>query len=110
VRTRTFVGRVAPCYGWTAFAACAVGILGSISGEATGEGVAASKLEAQPYAAAGLGVLSRWFFVDDLLFVRANVDALFPITRTGFDVGDRRVWTVPVLAAAGTVAIGARLP
>jgi hypothetical protein len=35
---------------------------------------------------------------------------LFSITRTGFDVGDRRVWTVPVFAAAGTLALGARLP
>jgi len=110
VRTSTIVGRVAPCYGWTAFAACAVGTIGTVSGEATGEGVASSKLESQLYAAAGLGVVSRLFVVDDLLFVRANVDALFSITRTGFDVGDRRVWTVPVFAAAGTIALGARLP
>jgi hypothetical protein len=109
VRTRTIVGRVAPCYGWTAFSACAVGVVGSISGEAIGA-VASSKLEAQPYAAAGLGVLSRVFVVDDLLFVRASVDALFSITRTGFDVGDRRVWTVPVFAGAATIALGARLP
>lgn len=110
VRTRAIVGRVAPCYGWTAFSVCAVGVAGSLSGEAVGAGTVASRIEAQPYAAAGLGVLSRFFFVDDLLFVRASVDALFTITRAGFDVGDRRVWTVPVLAAAGTLAIGARLP
>jgi hypothetical protein len=110
VRTRTLAGRVAPCWGWTVFSACAVGVAGSVSGEAVGDGVAASRLEAQPYAAAGLGVLSRLFFVDDLLFVRGSVDALFSITRTGFDVGDRRVWTVPVFAAAGTLALGARLP
>jgi hypothetical protein len=109
VRTRTIVGRVAPCYGWTAFSACAIGVIGSISGEAIGD-VASSKLEAQPYAAAGLGVLSRFFVVDDLLFVRASIDAFLSITRTGFDVGDRRVWTVPAFAAAGTLALGARLP
>lgn len=110
VRTRTIVGRLAPCHGWTAFSACAVGVVGSVSGEAVGEAVASSKLEAQPYAAAGLGVVTRLFFVDDLLFVRASVDALLSITRTGFDVGDRRVWTVPAFAAAGTIALGARLP
>lgn len=110
VRTRTIVGRLAPCYGWTAFSACAVGVVGSVSGEAVGGGIASSKLEAQPYAAAGLGVLSRFFFVDDLLFVRVSVDALLSITRTGFDVGDRRVWTVPAFAGTGTIALGARLP
>lgn len=110
VRTRTIAGRVAPCWGWTAFSACAVGIIGSVSGEAVGDGIASPRLEEQAYAAAGLGMISRLFFVDDLLFVRASVDALFSITRTGFDVGDRRVWTVPVFAAAGTLALGARLP
>ena len=110
VRTRTIAGRVAPCYGWTAFSMCAVGVVGSVSGEAVGDGIASSRLEAQPYAAAGLGVLSRFFVVDDLLFVRASVDAFLSITRTGFDVGDRRVWTIPAFAAAGTIALGARLP
>jgi hypothetical protein len=110
VRTQTILGRIAPCYGWTAFSACAVGVVGSISGEAVGAGVASSRLEGQPYAAAGLGVLSRFFFVDDLLFVRASIDAFLSITRTGFDVGDQRVWTMPAFAAAGTIALGARLP
>lgn len=110
VQTRTIAGRIAPCWGWVAFSACAVGVVGSVSGEAVGDGVASSRLEAQPYAAAGLGVLSRFFVVDDLLFVRASIDALLSITRTGFDVGDRRVWTVPPFAATGTIALGARLP
>lgn len=110
VRTRTMVGRLAPCWGWIEFSACAVGVVGSVSGEAVGEGIASSKLEAQPYAAAGLGILSRVFFIDDLLFVRASVDVLLSITRTGFDVGDRRIWTVPAFAGAATIAVGARLP
>lgn len=110
VRTRTVAGRIAPCHGWTAFSMCAVGIVGSVSGEAVGDGIASSRLEAQPYAAAGLGALSRFFVVDDLLFVRASVDVFLSITRTGFDVGDRRVWTIPAFAAAGTIALGARLP
>jgi hypothetical protein len=92
------------------FSACAVGVVGSISGEATGEGIASSTLAAEPYAAAGIGALSRFFVVDDLLFIRASIDALLSITRTGFDVGDRHVWTVPAFAAAGTIAFGARLP
>lgn len=110
VRTRLVHGRLAPCYGWPVLAGCIVAAVGSVSGEAVGEGVASSRLAGQLYAAGGLGALSRFFVVDDLLFVRASIDLLFAATRAGFDVGDRRVWTVPVVSAAGGLALGVRLP
>jgi hypothetical protein len=110
VRARLAHGRLAPCYGWTVLAGCLVAAVGSVSGEAVGEGVTSSRLAGQPYAAAGVGAVSRLFLVDDLLFVRASVDVLLAVTRAGFDVGDRRVWTVPIVSAASTLALGVRLP
>ena len=110
VRTRLVHGRLAPCYGWTVLAGCLVATVGSVSGEAVGDGVVSSRLEGQLHAAGGVGLLSRVFLVDDVLFVRASVDLLFAATRAGFDVGDRRVWTVPVVSAAGALALGVRLP
>jgi hypothetical protein len=110
VRTRLVHARLSPCYGLVVVAGCFVGTVGSVSGEATGLGVASSRLAGQLHAAGGVGVLSRLFFVDDVLFVRASVDLLFSISRAGFDVGDRRVWTVPPAWVAGTLGLGARLP
>lgn len=110
VRTRLVHGRLAPCYGWAVLAGCVVAAVGSVSGEAVGEGVASSRLAGQLYAAGGVGLLSRVFVLDDLLFVRASIDLLFAATRAGFDVGERRVWTVPQASAAGALALGVRLP
>lgn len=110
VRTRLVHGRLAPCYGWVVLAGCVVAAVGSVSGEAVGDGVVSSRLAGQLYAAGGVGVLSRVFVVDDLLFARASLDLLFAATRAGFDVGERRVWTAPVVSAAGAVALGVRLP
>jgi hypothetical protein len=110
IRTRLVHGRLAPCYGWTVLAGCVVAAVGSVSGEAVGEGVASSRLTGQLYAAGGPGLLSRVFVLDDLVFVRASIDLLFAATRAGFDVGDRRVWTVPVVSGAGALALGVRLP
>ncbi|MBX3261156.1 MAG: sigma-70 family RNA polymerase sigma factor [Labilithrix sp.] len=97
VRTRLVHGRLAPCYGWVVLAGCVVAAVGSVSGEAVGDGVVSSRLAGQLYAAGGVGVLSRVFVVDDLLFARASLDLLFAATRAGFDVGERRVWTAPVV-------------
>lgn len=110
VRTRLVHGRLAPCYGWVVLAGCVVAAVGSVSGEAVGDGVVSSRLAGQLYAAGGVGVLSRLFVVGDLLFARASLDLLFAATRAGFDVGERRVWTVPVVSAAGALSLGARLP
>ena len=110
VRTRLVHGRLAPCYGWVVLAGCVVAAVGSLSGEATGDGVVSSRLAGQLYAATGVGLVSRVFVVEDLLFVRASVDLLLAVTRAGFDVGDRRVWTVPIASAASTISIGVRLP
>jgi hypothetical protein len=110
VRTRLVHGRVAPCYGWVVLAGCVVAAVGSVSGEATGDGVVSSRLAGQVYAATGVGLLSRVFVVDDLLFIRASVDLLLAVTRAGFDVGERRVWTVPFASAASTISFGVRLP
>jgi hypothetical protein len=110
VRTRLVYGRIAPCYGWEVLSACFVAAVGSVSGEATGARVASSQLDGQVYAAGGVGALSRLFFIGDRLFVRASIDLLFAATRVGFDVGDRRVWTLPVVSAASVVGFGARLP
>jgi hypothetical protein len=110
VRTRLVHGRLAPCYGWVVLSGCVVAAVGSVSAEAIGDGVTSSRLAGQLYAATGVGVLSRVFVVDDLLFVRASVDLLLTVTRAGFDVGDRRVWTVPSVSAASTLALGVRLP
>jgi hypothetical protein len=110
VRTRLVHGRLAPCYGWGVLAGCVVAAIGSVSGEAVGDGVASSRLDGQLYAAGGVGALSRVFVVEDVLFVRAAIDLLFAATRAGFDVGDQRVWTVPIVSAAGAIALGVRLP
>jgi hypothetical protein len=110
VRTRLVHGRMAPCWGIPLLAGCVVVDLGSVSGEAVGERVTASRLEAQFYAAAGIGILSRVFLVRDVLFLRGAIDLLSALTRAGFDIGEKRVWTVPVGSAAGTIALGVRLP
>jgi hypothetical protein len=110
VRTRLVYGRVAPCYGWEVLSACFVAAVGSVSGEATGDGVASSSLDGQVYAAGGFGALSRIFVVSDRVFLRAAIDILFPVSRVGFDVGDLRVWTVPLVSAASVVGVGVRLP
>ncbi len=110
VRTRLVYGRIAPCYGWEVLSACFVAAVGSVSGEATGDRIASSHLDGQLFAAGGVGALSRLFVVRDRVFVRASVDLLFAATRVGFDVGDQRVWTLPLASAAGVVGIGARLP
>lgn len=110
VRTRLVHARFAPCWGALLLSGCIVAAVGSVSAEAVGARVVASRLEAQLFAAGGVGLLSRAFFVDDLLFVRASVDVLFAATRVGFDVGTARVWTVPVVAGAGALALGVRLP
>ena len=110
IRTRLVHGRLAPCYGWVVLSGCVVAAVGSVSAEAVGDGVTSSRLAGQLYAATGVGVLSRLFVVDDLLYVRASVDLLLSVTRAGFDVGDQRVWTVPAFSAASTVALGVRLP
>ncbi len=110
VRTRLVYGRIAPCYGWEVLSACFVAAVGSVSGEATGERVASSQLGGQVFGAGGIGALSRLFFLGDRVFVRAAFDLLFAATRVGFDVGERRVWTLPVASAAGVIGLGARLP
>lgn len=110
VRTRLVHGRVAPCYGWDVLSGCVVAAVGSVSGEAVGDGVASSRLDGQLYAATGVSALSRVFVIDDVLFVRASADLLLSITRAGFDVGDRRVWTVPAVSAVGALALGVRVP
>jgi hypothetical protein len=110
VRTRLVHSRVAPCWGALLLSGCVVVDVGGVSAEAVGPRVTDSRLEAQFYAAGGLGILSRVFVLDDLLFVRASIDLLFAATRAGFDVGTARIWTVPVVSAAGTVAVGVRLP
>jgi hypothetical protein len=110
VRTRVVHARFAPCWGALVLSECLVADVGSVSAEAVGPRVLDSRLEAQFYAAGGLGFLSRVFVVDDLLFVRASIDLLFAATRAGFDVGPERVWTVPVVSAAGALALGVRLP
>jgi hypothetical protein len=109
VRTRLVYGRLAPCYGLLVISGCAAFAIGSVSGEATGEGVASSRIDGQVYAAGGPGVLSRVPF-GDIVFVRAAIDFLFAFSRVGFDVGDRRVWTLPAVSAAATLGVGARLP
>jgi len=110
VRTRLVYGRIAPCYGREVLSACFVAAAGSVSGEATGTEIASSRLGGHVYAAGGVGALSRLFLVGDRLFVRASIDILFAATRVGFDVGDRRVWTLPVVSAASVIGLGARLP
>ena len=110
VRTRVVYGRLAPCYGLIVVAACFVGVVGSVSGEAIGERAVASRVESQLYAAGGIGALSRFFVIKELLFVRAAVDLLFAVSRAGFDVGDQRVWTVPAVSVATMIGFGARLP
>jgi hypothetical protein len=110
VRARVVHARFAPCWGAFILSGCFVADVGSVSAEAVGPRVTDSRLEAQLYAAGGLGLLSRVFVVDDLLFVRASIDLLFAATRAGFDVGSARVWTVPVVSAAGALALGVRLP
>ncbi len=110
VRTRLVYGRLAPCYGWLVASACAVVAVGSVSGEAIGDAVTGSKSEARLYAATGPALLSRFFFVEDVAFVRASVDLLFSLARAGFDVGERRVWTVPAVAVTGALGVGVRLP
>ena len=110
VRTRLVYGRIAPCYGWEVLSACFVAAVGSVSGEATGGRIASSHLDGQVFAAGGLGALSRLFIVHDRVFVRAAIDLLFAATRVGFDVGDERIFTLPLVSAAGVVGIGARLP
>jgi hypothetical protein len=110
VRTRLVHARIAPCYGWVALSGCLVAAVGGISGEGTGERVASPRLEGQLYAATGPGVVSRLVVLGDGIFVRASIDLLFALTRTGFDVGDRRVWTLPPVALATSIGVGARLP
>ena len=110
VRTRLVYGRIAPCYGWEVLSACLVAAVGSVSGEATGDRVASSHLDGQLFAAGGVGALSRLFVVRDRIYLRAAIDLLFAATRVGFDVGDQRVWTLPLVSAASVVGIGARLP
>jgi hypothetical protein len=110
VRARLVHGRLATCYGWLVASACAVVALGSVSGEAVGAGVVESRAEGRLYAAGGVGAVSRLFFVDDLVFVRASIDVLFALARAGFDVGDHRVWTVPSVGATGVLGLGVRLP
>jgi hypothetical protein len=109
VRTRLVYGRLAPCYGLRVISGCLPLAIGSVSGEATGAGIASSRLDGQVYAAAGPGVLSL-VPLGDVVFVRAAIDLLFPFSRVGFDVGDRRVWTLPVASAVATIGVGARLP
>src|SRR6185295_9796958 len=58
----------------------------------------------------GWVVLSRCFVVGDVLFARASVDLLFALSRTSFDVGETRVWTLPAVGAVGTFGVGARIP
>jgi hypothetical protein len=108
VRARMAYGRLAPCYGWVVASACAVVAIGSVSAEAIGDGITASRSESQLYAAAGLGAVSRLLFAGDRLFVRLSADLLFALSRAGFDVGDRRVWTVPTVGAAGAIGVGVR--
>lgn len=110
VRTRLLYGRIAPCYGLRVISACFIAAVGSLSGEAVGERIASSRIDAQIYAAGGMGVLARFFVIDDVLFIRTSVDVLFSLSRVGFDVGDQRVWTLPFVSGAGSLGIGARLP
>lgn len=110
VRTRLVYGRLAPCYGWDVLSGCIAIALGSVSGEAVGQGVASSRLDGSLFAAGGVGAVSRIFFVRDIAFVRAAVDVLFPFGRVGFDVGETRVWTLPAASLTGALSVGARLP
>lgn len=110
VRTRLVLARVAPCYGRPVFSACILLAVGSLSGEATGARVASSQTDGRLYAAAGAGVLSRIFVYDDLLFVRLSVDVLAALSRTDFDVGTQRVWSLPVASGSASIGIGARIP
>jgi len=110
VRTRLVYGRLAPCYGWDVLSGCLAFALGSVSGEAVGEGVASSRLDGSLFAAGGVGAVSRIFVVRDIAFVRAAIDVLFPFARVGFDVGEARVWTLPAASFTGAISVGARLP
>ena len=109
VRTRLVHGKIAPCYGWPMLSACLVAAVGSITGEAIGDRIASSSLDGRVYAAAGVGALSR-VFLGERVFLRGSLDALFPFSRVGFDVGDLRVWTLPLASGTVSVGIGARLP
>lgn len=108
VRTRLAYGRVAPCYGWDVLAGCFVVALGGVSGEATGPGIASSRPSSAFYAGLGAGAVSR-FFLGDIVFVRASLEVLASTSRVGFDVGDQRVWTLPVLSGMASLGLGARL-
>ncbi len=110
VRAQVVSGRVAPCYGWRVLSPCGVLAIGRIEGEATGSGVVAARSSGQLYAGAGVGLVSRLFVAEDLVFVRASVEVLFALARAGFDVGTERVWSVPAAAATATLGIGVRLP
>ena len=101
VRAQAVVGRLAPCYGWRVLSACGVLAIGSVSGEATGAGTAASRSEGQLYAGAGAGLVSRAFVLEDVVFLRASAELLFALARAGFDVGPERAWTVPRAAGGG---------
>ncbi len=110
VRTQIVTGRLAPCYGFRVLSPCASLAIGSISGEAIGRGVVAARSAGQLYAGAGAGLVSRVFFAEDRIFVRAAVEVLFALARAGFDVGGQRVWGVPPVSASATVGLGVRLP
>ena len=110
MRTRLVYGRIAPCYGWTLLAGCLVVALGSLSGEGTGASIATSRVDGGFYGAGGAGFLSRVFLIENVLFARVSVDVLASFTRSSFDVGGERVWSLPVVGAVMSIGLGARLP
>lgn len=110
VRARLVHGRFAPCWGLPILSGCVIAAVGSVSGEASGPQVVGARVQSQFYAAGGVGVVSRIFVASDLLFLRAAVDVLLSAARAGFDVGEERIWSVPLVSAAATIGLGLRLP
>jgi hypothetical protein len=99
-------GAVVPCRHFGRFAACGVVLAGGLRG--TGRGLADTRADVTPYAAAGarasveVGLGRRWA-------IRLQGDLLGTITPTTLTVGSEAVWKSPPVSGAIGLLAAARL-
>lgn len=110
VRSDLLAGHLAPCWGWTYFRPCVVATLGRMHAEGTGASLQNAQRVNTVYAGVGPGVQSELSLLRNVLFVRAAAEVAFAVVRPSFEVGDRRAWQTPALAALLTLSLGAALP
>ena len=102
LRTAVLTAGVAPCIHNGIFAACAVGLVGSMRGEASA--ISSPRGDSSLYAAAGARIALE-LPVTAALAVRPQVDGLVAVARPELRLNDAIVWTAPPFCASFGVGL-----